>query len=181
MSRAQYLQMVGRAGRAGHATRGESFLMGKGPPEAAGGGSEWEAVCGLLHQPLPDLDSRLLPAEQLRAAPVAKAPAAARAGNAQPAQSASAASCPGAGTAAETEAGSGRDGAKTGGSAPARAGGNARDGERETAHLQRLLLEAIANGAAAGHADIERLLSCTLLWHQASDCRLYSHTMWKAA
>lgn len=38
--------------------------------------------------------------------------------------------------------------------------------EAATAHFQRLLLEAVANGSASGHSDIESLLCCTLIRHQ---------------
>ena len=50
--------MVGRAGRAGHAQSGESFLLGSG--EAFSQAGEWNSVCALLEAPLPRLTSRLL-------------------------------------------------------------------------------------------------------------------------
>jgi hypothetical protein len=50
---------VGRAGRAGQAAYGESFLIGSGEAYAQAG--EWKAVCDLLEAPLPTLSSRLLP------------------------------------------------------------------------------------------------------------------------
>lgn len=37
VSREQYFQMVGRAGRAGHAQSGEAFLLAKGEPYASSG------------------------------------------------------------------------------------------------------------------------------------------------
>ena len=51
--------MVGRAGRAGQSTSGESFLLGSG--EAFSCSGEWTAICALLEAPMPCLTSQLLP------------------------------------------------------------------------------------------------------------------------
>ena len=148
-----------------HMTRwrqaGEAFLMGKGAAEASGAASEWDAVCALLHAPVPDLDSQLLPRVLLRppAAPVVHRP-----GSADSAAGGGlAASAPGAPGGSLSSGGADGSRLDQAGKGSAGAAGTA---EEATRHLQRLLLEGIANGAASEPADIARLLSCTLAAHQ---------------
>ena len=61
LPRAQYLQMVGRAGRAGLAARGEAFLMAR-PAERA-------AAAALATAPLPAVSSQLVPLPPRRGPP----------------------------------------------------------------------------------------------------------------
>jgi hypothetical protein len=120
------MQMVGRAGRAGQSEVGEAFILGQGAPGSAK--DEWGAICRLLVQPVPALQSQLLP---------------------PPAGEASAAAAAGAGSAGGGAGGSSRP-------AP----------PPPPCHLQRLLLEGIANGSVGCSADVLRLLRCTLAARQ---------------
>ena len=65
--------MIGRAGRKGQSAIGEAFIIGKGSaPESKAscdngevkavkkGGGDWDAICKLMVEPMPFLQSRLL-------------------------------------------------------------------------------------------------------------------------
>ncbi|PNH10835.1 Helicase POLQ-like [Tetrabaena socialis] len=162
VSRAQYLQMIGRAGRAGQSPIGEAFLIGKGAARALQG--EWRDVCRLMTARLPPLRCCLLDAPQEAAdgldgaASRAGAAAAGRARAAAPSTRAASAGVPGA---AAADAALGMPAAAPeGGAAKARA----RLGET---HLQRMLLESIANGSVSSGADVEALIRSTLMFQQA--------------
>ena len=79
VSRSTYLQMIGRAGRAGQSAIGEAFIIGKGqPPETVvngpggevkvvkRGGGDWEDICKLVNEPMPILKSRLLQSSSIK-------------------------------------------------------------------------------------------------------------------
>ncbi|GLI65409.1 hypothetical protein VaNZ11_008967 [Volvox africanus] len=195
VSRAQYLQMIGRAGRAGQSPTGEAFLIGKGPPHTMQG--EWRDVCRLMTARLLPLrccllDTPAAPSED-GAAPahsgvsdgtaggrvkhIAGADAAAampRRGVANTLATGKPAlaivqtvgDCAGPGADADPSAlsegpGLAKPGLSGGGAAvaaPAERGG-------ET-HLQRMLLEAIANGSVTTGATVEALIRSTLLYQQ---------------
>ncbi|GIL55845.1 hypothetical protein Vafri_11347, partial [Volvox africanus] len=196
VSRAQYLQMIGRAGRAGQSPIGEAFLIGKGPPHTMQG--EWRDVCRLM-------TARLLP---LRCC-LLDTPAAPSEDGAAPAHSGgnggtaggrvkdiggaeAAAAIPGRGLGKTSAAGKpalaivqtvgdcagpGADPgtsalpegpalAKSGSSGGAAAVAAQAERSGET-HLQRMLLEAIANGSVTTGATVEALIRSTLLYQQA--------------
>lgn len=160
VGRAQYLQMAGRAGRAGQSAVGEAFLMGAGPAFARPGVGQWTKVCALLSAPLPRLVSQLV-------AP--GAPAAAAKAAAAGASSGGAGGGSGSGMAAAQPAESSTASvASSGGGAvvPAVATRRASPDAEAEAPLQRLLLESISIGLVSDSASIDALLRSTLAAHQ---------------
>lgn len=146
--------MVGRAGRAGHAAAGESFLIGRG----AGGGKEWQQVCALLTAPIPCLISRVLAPD-----------AAALFGEAHslhPPAACALPACAGSAPAAEHMPCWHSHAHPTSPSIQTPTAANKEVPEEATRHLQQLLLEGVANGSVARGADVERLVCSTFAAHQ---------------
>jgi len=134
LSRAQYLQMAGRAGRAGMASRGEAFLL-IGPEERGD-------AAALLSAPLPPVESRLVLASSL----------AALRGREKKKEEEQVLNGAAAATAAAAAA-----------LAPSQQQQQAPKGSSdEEDPLERLLLEAVACGAVRSSEDAVALVECTL-------------------
>ncbi|GFR45398.1 hypothetical protein Agub_g6681, partial [Astrephomene gubernaculifera] len=144
---------------AGQSPIGEAFLIGKGAPHRLQG--EWRDVCRLMTARLPPLRCCLLDAVAAADAPEGTG-AGGRAKAAAAGKPAAASGLPGASAAAGV-------GTAAAAAAAVPAGGKAKaaaEGSGET-HLQRMLLEGIANGSVSTGATVEALIKSTLLFQQA--------------
>ena len=199
VTRAQYLQMVGRAGRAGLCTSGEAFLIGEGEAHSLTG--DWQPVCGLLTADLPQISSQLMPCllgTHGQASPPAfhtKAHACSTQPSNHPTSSTSAQPtlpssglhapepCPAAGAPSGTvpeKAHALMTDAPGPGTAEDPEAARAASGvhaERDCRHLQQLLLEAVAVGLVQTSHDIQHLLECTLVFTEAPYATIHATTM----
>lgn len=182
MSRSQYLQMCGRAGRAGLCKSGEAFLLGEGEAHSLAG--NWQPICALLTADLPQITSQLMPS-------LSQAPALdgshrqqitrllrVEAGQ-QPAQAASASSSSlQTGQASQLQSAQELGASFLHGHEVANgSSSSAWVAERDCRHLQQLLLEAVAVGLVKTPHDVQRLLECTLIYTEASYPTIHATTM----
>ncbi|KAK9835774.1 hypothetical protein WJX74_007629 [Apatococcus lobatus] len=165
VSRAQYLQMVGRAGRAGLCTSGEAFVLGEGEAHSLVG--DWQPICSLLTADLPQITSQLIPA--LERPPVGGGPVAATSGPIPSADTLSG-SVEGSCTLLPKQLSQPTLGLAAVGHPKSGASWDCR-------HLQQLLLEAVAIGLVQTSHDIQRLLEHTLVFTEKPYTMIHSNTM----